>query len=533
MLAAGPRLTASMTTAPRAVRVGDRSIPVILPNKRDPRLHTAAVIVSIHVIGMTALGFEVSVPQIMAAILSAGFIDVAMTLRQTGKLVWPASGMLTGSGVALILRLVGMDASTYWSWAGWHWFALVAGVSILSKYLIRFKGTHVFNPSNLGLVLAFLVLGDGLVEPLDFWWAPLGPWMIVAYVLIIGGGVLITRRLRLLEMAAVFWVMLAAGLGVLAASGHCMIATWSPTPVCGDRFWTTLVTSPEILVFLFFMITDPKTIPSGRGARVVFAATLGLFTSLMIAPHMVEYGAKVGLLASLVVWSPLRWIVSRLLPETGVDQSGLGELIGRLSDAPRTVFVRGLTGGVAVVLVLGGIVAAGAPAREAGGAVAVPIAEIQLDVDTSRWPKVAVDDSVHRLDVRVDDDYVALLAEALAENLAIEEEAVRTADGRLLGFSDGGERLDEMQARLDTAIATGDRWADDYRFESLTLRMHDAAGEQSSAGLVFDGEGMVDRVLYDPTGAERGRVSERFDLSFVLRQLAGDRWLIVDVVPRA
>jgi hypothetical protein len=527
------RLTGSMTTATRAVRVGDRSIPLILPNRRDARLHTAAVIVSIHVIGITALGFEVSIPQIVAAILTAGIIDVAMTLHQTGKLVWPASGMLTGSGVALILRFVGMDGGNYWSWAGWHWFALVAGASISSKYLIRFKGTHVFNPSNVGLVLAFLVLGDGLVEPLDFWWAPPGPWMIVAYVVIVGGGVLITRRLHLLEMAAVFWVVLAVGLGVLAASGHCMIAAWSPTPVCGDRFWTALVTSPEILIFLFFMITDPKTIPSGRGARVVFAATLGLFTALMIAPHTVEYGAKVGLLASLVVWSPLRWIFDRLLPDTGANQSGMGELIDRLNDAPRTVFARGLGGGAALVLVLGGIVAAGAPAREKAVAATAPTAEIQLDVDTATLPEVFVDDSVHRLDVRVDDDYVDLLAVTLAENLAIETEAVRTADGGLLGWSDGGERLDEMQARLDAAIATGDRWADDYRFEALSLRMHEAAGRQSSAGLVFDGEGTVDRVLYDPTGVEQGRVSERFDLSFVLRQLAGDRWLIVDVVPRA
>jgi hypothetical protein len=241
----------------------------------------------------------------------------------------------------------------------------------------------------------------------------------------------------------------------------------------------------------------------------------------------------VGLLASLVVWSPLRWIFDRLLPDTAAGQSGLGELIGGLNDAPRTVFARGLGGGAALVLVLGGIVAAGAPAREKAVAATVPIAEIQLEVDTATLPEVFVDDSMHRLDVRVNDDFVGRLAVTLAENLAIEEEAVRTADGGLLGSSDGGERLDEMQARLDAAIATGDRWADDYRFESLSLRIHEAAEGQASAGLVFDGEGMVDRVLYDPTGVEQDRVSERFDLSFVLRQLAGDRWLIVDVVPRA
>jgi hypothetical protein len=108
---------------------------------------------------------------------------------------------------------------------------------------------------------------------------------------------------------------------------------------------------------------------------------------------------------------------------------------------------------------------------------------------------------------------------------------VRTADASLLRLSDGGDRLDEMQARLATAIATGERRAEEYRFETLTLRLHDAPEGQSSAGLVFETSGIVDRVLYDTSGGEQNRNAEQFDLSFVLRQLGGDRWLIVDVIP--
>ncbi|HEX6300497.1 MAG TPA: hypothetical protein VF148_08550 [Acidimicrobiia bacterium] len=520
-----------MTTAARALYVGGRSIPVILPNIRDARLHTAAVIVSVHVIGITALGFEVSVPQIAAAIITAAVVDVVMTLRNKGPLIWPASGMLTGSGVALILRLVGMGSGDYWSWTGWWWFALVAGVSVLTKYLIRFRGTHVFNPSNVGLVIAFLVLGSGIVEPLDFWWAPLDFWMILAYAVILGGGVLITRRLHLLEMAVVFWVVLAAGLGMLSASGHCMIATWSTSPVCGERFWTTLVTSPEILIFLLFMITDPKTIPEGKGARVIFAATLGLFTTLMIAPHTVEYGAKVGLLASLVVWSPLRRVFDRVIPAESLERSGFRELIDRISGTPRTEFARGIVVGVALVLSAAGIVLAGTTARDSAVAGTFPLAEFQADIDPSSLPQVVVDDSVNRLDIDVDDEFVEKLALTLAENLAIEAEAVRTADGSLLGLSDGADRLDELQARLDAAIAAGDRWVDEYRFESLSLRLHEAPEGQSSAGLVFSANGEVHRILYDPAGEEQKRDTESFALDFVLRQLAGQRWLIVDVVP--
>ena len=89
----------------RALTVGRNSYPVILPNIRDPRLHVAAVIITIHVLGQVALGFQVSVPQILAAILTCAIIEVVLTFRQTRSIVWPASAMLTGSGVALILAL--------------------------------------------------------------------------------------------------------------------------------------------------------------------------------------------------------------------------------------------------------------------------------------------------------------------------------------------------------------------------------------------------------------------------------------------
>ncbi|HJS71232.1 MAG TPA: hypothetical protein VJ858_00760, partial [Acidimicrobiia bacterium] len=367
-----------------------------------------------------------------------------------------------------------------------------------------------------------------LVEPLDFWWAPFGSWMALAYALIIGGGVLITRRLHLLEMAVVFWVMLAAGLGVLSASGHCMIATWSPTPVCDARFWGSLVTSPEILVFLFFMITDPRTIPSGRTARVAFAATLGIFATLMIAPHTVEYGAKVGLLASLALWSPLRGLFDRMLTSTTEERSGVGSLLNTVGGLPtKTGLATGAITGVVAVAVAMAIVAAGAPARVPAIAAEQPDADFEASVDPATLPEVTVDESVSGLQIEVDEEFIDFIAMTLAENLAIEAEAMRTADGSLLGLADGGLRLDQMQARLDTAIATGERPADEYSFESLTLSAHEREG-QASAGLMFSGRGMVDRVLYDAFGSELSRTPDTFEAEFVLLQLV-ERWVIVEV----
>ena len=205
--AAGEDVTSRMLT------LGRSTYPVILPNTRDPRLHVAAVIITIHVLGQLGLHFQVSVPQILAAILTCAILEVALTFRTSRAFVWPASAMLTGSGVALILRVPGTPVNDHWSTHAWYVFAGVAALSLLTKYVIRYRGSHVFNPSNIGLVVAFIVLGSERVEPLDFWWAPLNRWMIAAYAVILVGGLLITARLRLLAVAATFWISLAVGVG--------------------------------------------------------------------------------------------------------------------------------------------------------------------------------------------------------------------------------------------------------------------------------------------------------------------------------
>ena len=102
-----------MTT--RTLTLGASTYPLFLPSIRDPRLHVAAVIITIHVLGQVGLHFRVSVPQILAAILTCAVIEVALTFRQSRAIVWPASAMLTGSGVALILRVVGTPPDQPWN----------------------------------------------------------------------------------------------------------------------------------------------------------------------------------------------------------------------------------------------------------------------------------------------------------------------------------------------------------------------------------------------------------------------------------
>src|SRR5258706_3509252 len=206
--------------AARALTIRGGTYPLVLPSLRDPRLHVAAVVLTVHVLGQVGLHFWVSVPQILAAIGTCFILEVGITFWQTRSFVWPASAMLTGSAVALIIRVVGTPPYDHWTTYGWSIFAGVAGLSLLSKYVIRYRGSHIFNPPNIGLVVTFIVLRSTRVAPLDFWWAPLNLPMIAAYAVIIVGGPLITRRLHLLLLAAPVWVALPPGGGTVAPARH-------------------------------------------------------------------------------------------------------------------------------------------------------------------------------------------------------------------------------------------------------------------------------------------------------------------------
>ena len=80
-----------------------------------------------------------------------------------------------------------------------------------------------------------------------------------------------------------------------------MSANWHLGPVSDGYFWRVLILSPEVFIFLSFMITDPKTVPDGRIARRVYAVSIGLLSALLIAPQTTEFGAKVALLGSLTI----------------------------------------------------------------------------------------------------------------------------------------------------------------------------------------------------------------------------------------
>src|SRR5215471_11120617 len=167
------------------LRIRGTAYPVLLPTLRDPRLHLATVIVSLQILGQVAFEFRLSIAQILVSLLTCAVLEFGIVLWRQRVIMWPASALLTGNGVAFVLRVPGTQHGDWWSMHGWWIYAGTAAFSILSKYLIRVRGHHIFNPSNIGLVVCFLVLGKGRAEPLDFWWARMSFWLALALVVIV------------------------------------------------------------------------------------------------------------------------------------------------------------------------------------------------------------------------------------------------------------------------------------------------------------------------------------------------------------
>ena len=474
-----------------------RTYPVVLPKLSDPRLHVAAIIITIHVLGQTELRFHVTVPQILASILTCALMEVAITFRRKRAFVWPASAMLTGSGVALILRVPSTPVGDHWSFHAWWVFAAVGAFSLATKYLIRYKGSHVFNPSNVGLVVVFIVFGSTRLEPLDFWWAPLGAGMILAYAVILIGGLLITARLGLLAAAATFWLTLAAGLGILAASGHSMVARWAFAPVTGFDYWRVILFSPEVLIFLFFMITDPKTVPTGRVGRIVFGFLVAVTSTLLMAPQTNEFGTKVALLGGLALVCAARPILDRLLPagdEVNRFVTGRAVLIraGRLLRARCRARRRHRRSGQRP------------PRGNVEPTAADVLGRVPHEVDPATFPSITVDQDVVDWNHEITGAGAREIVLTLAENLELEAQATRQNDQTIMEAVDHGDRRDEMRARLEADAANGARTVDRYRIDDVHVTLLAPFGRQEGLSLGLESRGTVTTETFDDSGDAPG-----------------------------
>ena len=473
-----------------------RPYPVLLPKLSDPRLHLAAVITSLQVLGQVAFRFQLSIAQILISLLTCAVLEVGIAAWRQRVILWPASAMLTGNGVAFVLRVPGTAHGDWWSLHGAWIFAATAAVSLLSKYVIKLRGGHIFNPSNIGLVLCFLALGKQRAAPLDFWWGPMSPWMALALVIIVAGGLAILLRLRLIGIAIGFWVAFAAGIGVIALGGHGMTARWHLGPITGASFFSVLVTSPEVLVFMFFMISDPKTIPRGRVARLVYGVAIGLLATLLIAPQRTEFASKVALLGALALICAARPLLEWILPAAGSPGDRLSAWIARAVSRRRAGAARlGVAGLAAAAAFAGILVLAGLPARPG-------IASAARLVDVGQLPQVTI---LHSTGVssQLDRRTANVIAGDLIADLRTRADALaqRSAGHASAGLS--GAMLADVQQRIRSAQGH-EIVAPTYRIDRVSLELEPGEG-QGPPTILATVAGLVQQEVYTGSPAKLDR----------------------------
>jgi hypothetical protein len=257
-----------------------------------------------------------------------------------------------------------------------------------------------------------------------------------------------------------------------------------------------LITSPEVFIFMSFMITDPKTAPETVRGRRIYAIAIGLLASVLIAPMQTEFAAKVALLATLTIVCAARPLIL-LARERFARPRALANV------RRRSLIAAGALGAAAFA---GLVVVAGSPARSfAGVGGAGAMGSVQVTVEHT--PGVASIDrsTANRIAVAAVAD-LRLATEALARRSV--DDAMRCA---------GGAYLADMRTQIARSAGKA-IVVPSYRVQSVTLKLQHAVG-QAPRTIVATVAGTVTPLSYKsstaaaPTSGASTPFTGTFDLA--------------------
>ena len=256
---------------------------------RDPRHWQILTLAGLLVYGVCGLDLEVR-PLQAAAMLATALATQLLAGRWLGVAVGgagmpafePRSALISGLSLCLLLR------TNYLALA-----VATAALTILSKFTLRRRGKHIFNPTNFGIVAMMLATGRVWVSP--------GQWGSAAFfmfLLLCLGGLVVNRAARS-DVTYAF-----AGFYLAILFGRSL---WLGQPLAIPLHQ---LESGAFLIFTFFMISDPKSTPDSRAGRILFALLVALGAG---AVHFLLYRPN-GLILALAACAPLTPLIDRLLP---------------------------------------------------------------------------------------------------------------------------------------------------------------------------------------------------------------------------
>jgi Na+-translocating ferredoxin:NAD+ oxidoreductase RnfD subunit len=253
---------------------------MVIKRPQDPRHYQIAVLGILVSYGVIVLDFGIHWYNALAIAATALLVQFAGTRLARLPAFDPKSPLITALSLTLLLRtdfvLLAMAA---------------AAIAIGSKFLVRFNGKHMFNPANVAIVSMMLIS--------DQVWISTGQWgnaAIGAFALACLGFIVLTRAKRA-ETTVTFLLAYAALL-----VGR---ATW-----LGDPLEIPLhhLQNGALLIFAFFMISDPKTTPNTAFGRIIYAT---IVASIAFVIQFVLYQPN-GPILALIISAPLVPIIDFL-----------------------------------------------------------------------------------------------------------------------------------------------------------------------------------------------------------------------------
>lgn len=250
--------------------------------RKDPRAWQIATLATLLGYGVFALGFPVGAAEIAVLLGSALLAQLWVCARVDAGPFDPRSALISALSLALLLR------------ANELWILAAAGAfAIASKSWLRVGGKHPWNPSALALAAAVALSGGAWLSPGQW-----GSTALFACAIAGLGGLVVFRA----ERSDVTWAF--AGFWCALLLGR---ALWLGEPLAIPLH---RLQDGGLLLFTFFMISDPKTTPDSRAGRIVFAGLVaGVAYHLKFGMHV-----QAGLVHALVLCAPSVLLIDRWLP---------------------------------------------------------------------------------------------------------------------------------------------------------------------------------------------------------------------------
>src|SRR5580698_5825415 len=213
------------------------------PFSLDNRYIAPAFITLILLVGHLTFGILESYQKTLLAIVTSIALELALGQIFYRKWLHPASAYISGISVGILVR-----SPAFWP------YALCAAISIISKYVLRVKGRHIWNPSNFGISVLLFLAADTVASLSIQWGNYLWP-MLVIWAL----GSAIIWRLHRFHITFTY---------VASFIAFAFLRSWmTGSPLLSE---IAPITGPMYQLFIFFMITDPKTtVRSKRGQCIV------------------------------------------------------------------------------------------------------------------------------------------------------------------------------------------------------------------------------------------------------------------------